>query len=159
MKFEKQSASLQIAEVTYQDMKDFNVLTYSGSGSVSAPLSSVDLALGLGNTSTSGCEADDFTQFPRGNIALIQRGTCSFAQKVQNASAAGASGIIIFNQGNSPDREELFMGTLSESETIRIPVLSISYAFALELLNAGAPLVSLRRGGRNAKTRELQHHC
>ena len=53
--------------------------------------------------STSGCEAADFAGFPAGNIALVQRGTCTFAVKALNAQAAGASAVIIFNQGNTPD--------------------------------------------------------
>lgn len=143
MKFEKHSAKLQVGEVSYQDEKDFNVMTYSGSGSVSAAISPVDISLGAGNASSSGCEAEDFAAFPKGHIALVQRGTCNFAAKVLNAEAAGASGVILFNQGNSPDREELFLGTLSESEHIGIPVIATSYKFAVELLNAEAASVTI----------------
>ena len=57
-----------------------------------------------GNTSTSGCEASDFAGFPAGNIALLQRGTCTFEIKAENAAAAGAVGIVIFNQGNTTRR-------------------------------------------------------
>ena len=65
--------------------------------------------------STSGCEAADFAGFPAGNVALIQRGTCTFIDKAVNAEAAGASAVIIFNEGNSsPDRTELLLGTLGE---------------------------------------------
>ena len=48
---------------------------------------------------------DDFAGFPAGAIALIQRGGCSFALKAHNAEAAGAAAVIVFNQGNTPDRE------------------------------------------------------
>jgi hypothetical protein len=51
-------------------------------------------------SSASGCSASDFAGFVSGNIALIQRGTCTFAQKVANAEAAGASAAVIFNEGN-----------------------------------------------------------
>ena len=53
---------------------------------------------------------DDFAGFPAGAIALIQRGGCSFALKAYNAEAAGASAVIIFNQGNTPDREGPLIG-------------------------------------------------
>ena len=53
----------------------------------------VDIQLGIGNTSTSGCEPADFTGFPAGNIALIQRGMCTFELKAENAAAAGAVGV------------------------------------------------------------------
>jgi hypothetical protein len=60
-------------------------------------------------SSSSGCTANDFTGFVPGRIALIQRGTCNFGVKVQNAQAAGASGVIIFNEGN-PGRTGVFGG-------------------------------------------------
>jgi hypothetical protein len=68
-------------------------MTYSGSGDVTASAEGMDLALPPGteaNTSTSGCEATDFSGFTTGNIAVIQRGSCSFGQKAQNAEDAGA---------------------------------------------------------------------
>src|SRR5947208_10430161 len=54
-------------------------------------------------SSSSGCTSADFNGFVPGRIALIQRGTCTFGTKVLNAQAAGASGVIVFNEGN-PDR-------------------------------------------------------
>jgi hypothetical protein len=44
-----------------------------------------------------GCVSSDYVNFPAGRIALIQRGTCSFQQKVLAASAAQAIGAVIFN--------------------------------------------------------------
>lgn len=35
--------------------------------------------------------------FPAGAIALVDRGECSFVQKVRNAQAAGATGVIVVN--------------------------------------------------------------
>ena len=45
----------------------------------------------------------------------MQRGTCTFAEKVVNAQEAGASGAIIFNQGNDPGRMDVVAGTLGET--------------------------------------------
>jgi len=36
-----------------------------------------------------------------GSIALVQRGTCTFLQKVTNAQNAGAVGVVIYNSGGS----------------------------------------------------------
>ena len=77
---------------------------------------------------TSGCEAADFAGFPAGNIALVQRGTCAFAVKALNAQAAGASAVIIFNQGNTPEREALIVGTLGAGRRATIPVVGASFA-------------------------------
>lgn len=40
---------------------------------------------------------EEFPPDVRGNIALIRRGEITFNQKVRNAQAAGATGVIIFN--------------------------------------------------------------
>ena len=76
-------------------------------------------------SSTSGCEAADFAGFTAGNIALVQRGTCLFADKVANATAAGAIAVVIFNEGQ-PGRTEPFAGGLGGPVTV--PVVGISYA-------------------------------
>ena len=65
------------------------------------------------------------------DLALIQRGTCTFAQKVANAEAAGASAAVIFNEGN-PGRTGIFNGGLSGAE--KIPVLFTPYAVGTQLL-------------------------
>jgi hypothetical protein len=67
-------------------------------------------------SSASGCSASDFSGFVAGRIALIQRGGCFFGIKVQNAQAAGAAGVVIFNEGNSnPDRTGLQLGSLLDA--------------------------------------------
>ena len=81
--------------------------------------------------STSGCAPSDFTDFVAGRIALIQRGTCTFSQKIANAQAAGASGVIIFNEGNTAARSGVFGGTLSSIPPI--PVAFTSFAIGSDL--------------------------
>lgn len=114
-------------QVTYSEDKDFKVMTYSPSGNISGYMTAVDIALGLGNKSTSACEAEDFKDFPKGNIALLQRGTCPFALKAQNAQAAGAAGVLIFNQGDQESRRDVYVGTLSAEAGIKVPVFATSY--------------------------------
>jgi Zn-dependent M28 family amino/carboxypeptidase len=81
-------------------------------------------------SSTSGCDPANFNGFVPGNIALIQRGGCSFNQKATNAKNAGAAGAIIFNEGN-PGRTDDFGGTLGAP--VGIPVLSASHAVGVAL--------------------------
>ncbi len=78
--------------------------TGSGPGDVTAAVTPVDLQLGLGNTSTSGCEAADFAGFPAGTIALVQRGTCTFSDKAINAEAAGAAASSSSTRATPPRR-------------------------------------------------------
>lgn len=111
----------------YQHGLDYRIFLHSDSGDVTAPVTPVDLELGPGNDSTSGCEAVDFAGFPAGHIALLQRGTCTFRAKAQNAAVAGAAGAIIFNQGDTADRMAASGGTLSAGYDGGIPVLFASY--------------------------------
>jgi peptidase M28-like protein/PA domain-containing protein len=98
-------------------------------------------------SSASGCAASDFSGFVPGRIALIQRGTCFFDVKVANAQAAGATGVIIFNEGN-PGRTDLVIGSLSNAPTI--PVIFTTFAVGNGLYNQyqqavqlGAPLPTI----------------
>ena len=70
-------------------------------------------------SSASGCDPADFNGFVAGRVALIQRGTCTFQAKVDNAEAAGASGVVIFNEGN-PGRTGVFNGSLSSIPPIPV---------------------------------------
>jgi hypothetical protein len=88
-------------------------------------------------SSSSGCAAGDFAGFVQGRIALIQRGGCNFGVKVLNAQAAGASGVIIFNEGN-PGRTGVLSGSLVDASGNRIvptiPVAFTSFATGDDLL-------------------------
>ncbi|MFF2273123.1 M28 family metallopeptidase [Agromyces sp. NPDC058136] len=116
-------------------------MTGSGSGDVTATATPIDLQLGLGNTSTSGCEPGDFAGFTAGNIALIQRGGCTFGVKALNAEAAGAAGVVIFNQGNTAaeDRSGFFTGTLGGNDIVDIPTVSASYADGVQISTTAVP--------------------
>jgi Peptidase family M28/PA domain len=78
-------------------------------------------------SSSSGCTMADFDGFVPGRVALIQRGTCNFGVKVQNAQAAGASGAIIFNEGN-PGRTQVFAGSLQDAnDQPIIPTIPVAF--------------------------------
>jgi Zn-dependent M28 family amino/carboxypeptidase len=118
--------------VTYVEDTDYNLMSQTDPGDVTGLVTGVDLALGDPSTSTSGCEPADFTGFPAGDIALIQRGACSFQLKAENAAAAGAVGAIIFNQGNADGRFGLINGTLSSDYAGGIPVFFATYDRGVE---------------------------
>ena len=119
---------------------DTGAFTGSGFGDITASVVPVDLNLAPPRDPvTSGCEAADFAGFPAGAIALIQRGTCSFGIKALNAQNAGAAAVIIFNQGNTPTREGLIVGTLlPDGATVTIPVVGASFANGEALAQAGS---------------------
>jgi Zn-dependent M28 family amino/carboxypeptidase len=116
---------------TFVENTDYALMTYSGSGDVAAPVQAVDL--NLGGTSTSGCEAADFTGFTAGHVALVRRGTCPFGTKVVNAQDAGASAVIIMN---TTPGSAAFAGTLG-APVGTVPSLGTSYSIG-ESLASGA---------------------
>lgn len=116
--------------ISYVDGVDFSSMTFSPSGDVTAAVYAVDLIVpspGLQNGNTSGCEAADFAGFPAGAIALVQRGTCGFVVKAANAAAAGASAVIVFNEGQS-GRIGVINGTLGGPVAFTIPVIGTTFA-------------------------------
>jgi Zn-dependent M28 family amino/carboxypeptidase len=107
--------------VTYTDGVDYRTMTYAGSGDVTAAVSTP-------SGSPLGCNAADFAGFPAGNIALIQRGTCTFRIKSENAVAAGAAAVLIYN--NIPG---VINGTLGPPQFSH-SVLGLTQALGQELL-------------------------
>ena len=97
-----------------------NIFSYSGSGDVTASVSTLPVI--------TGCNAGDFAGFPAGNIALISRGVCSFAIKATNAHSAGAAGVIIYNNAAGG-----INGTLGNGFTLDIGVTSVTQAVGQEL--------------------------
>ncbi len=105
------------------------IFSYSGSKDVTALASTP--------AGVTGCNAADFAGFAAGNIALIARGTCTFAIKATNAYNAGATAVVIYN--NAPG---VINGTLGNDFTLDIPVVAVTQAVGQEL--AATPGLTLR---------------
>jgi Zn-dependent M28 family amino/carboxypeptidase len=121
---------------TYTEDEDYATTEFSGSGDVTAELVAVDLVLPPTEepSSTSGCEPTDFDGLDiTGKVALIQRGTCAFRDKVDNAAAAGAAAVVLFNEGQE-GRTDVINGTL-ESPLAAIPTVDTSFDLGNELAN------------------------
>ncbi len=106
-----------------------SILSYSGSGDHTAAVSTLVL--------TTGCNAADYAGFPAGNIALIERGICTFALKATNAFNAGAAGVVIYN--NVPGT---LNATLSSTFTLDISVTAVTQTVGQQL--AATPGLVLR---------------
>ena len=129
----------------------------TGEGDVTGNVIPVDIniAEGVGNNAnSSGCDGpvvatnpgvDDFDGLDwsgDNDIALIQRGTCSFADKARNAVVAGAEAVVLFNQGNlpsTPDNDRLgpVNPTLAPFE-VSIPVVGTTYEAGQSLAQEAA---------------------
>ena len=134
---------------------DYETGAFTGSGSgtvvsedplVGGQVIPVDINLTGDRANTSGCEEADFaTQDWSGDadIALVQRGACNFGEKARWAEIAGAEAVIIFNQGDTSDREGLIVAnasTLNDGTSIQhgIPVVGASFADGVALAQEGS---------------------
>ena len=113
---------------TYQTPDQFSSMTYSGSGDVTAPARHITQTGALG----PGCTSGDFAGFTAGNIALIQRGGCTFKVKAINAQTAGAGAVVIYNNIDGP-----LNGTLGSTGQ-NIPVIGTLQSIGQALV-AGGP--------------------
>ncbi len=106
--YQDNGSSLDVTAPSAQNMSA-NTIYYSPGGNVDGEV----FLAGIGRPE----------DFPTGSltdkIALVERGTLPFLEKVANAAAAGAVGIIVFN--NAPG---LFQGTLGD--TGAIPAIGIA---------------------------------
>ena len=99
---------------------------FQGSPEVPTPLVADLVYAGLG-------QPEDFQKLDlSGKIALIQRGTIKFADKVKNAIAANAVGVLIFNNESG-----LISGALTDDGSIVvIPVAAIEQKAGQSLVDA-----------------------
>jgi Zn-dependent M28 family amino/carboxypeptidase len=109
---------------SYVEYVDYAPMSFSAFGDITTTLQYV---------TGTGIPAD-FAGFPVGSIALIERGSITFHDKVLNAQNAGALGVVIYN--NVPG---YFQGTLMLADTT-IPAISTSDTVGLELLTLTGPV-------------------
>jgi hypothetical protein len=99
--------------MNYKYETDFNQLSYSGNGDLKN--------LTIQRIDNKGCKAEDYTNI-KNDLFVIQRGTCTFFEKVQLAIQFGAKAVIIQNESSG-----LVAGTLGKM--VNIPTFSVSSTF------------------------------
>lgn len=127
----------------YTEDVHYRVMPGSGSGDVTGRLVPIDIVLhpdadrnnnpNPPNTSTSGCEQADYAAagFNTGDVALLQRGTCTFVSKLANAVEAGASAVVMFNEGQAEfNRTTHRFGAVGPQP---IPALTTEYSVGFDL--------------------------
>ena len=130
-------------EVTLQEFSIGNKQGRSSILSLLSPVERTVATLPLANSPTATVEGNivlvpgvgapgDFPANVAGAIALIERGTLFFEEKVQNADAAGAIAVIIYNNAAGT-----FFGS---ADTVPIPAVTISQ-------REGQMLVTALQGG------------
>ena len=132
---------------TWVDGRDFlraQFPTGVPEGTASGQVVGVDLAIPpvpdspAGAGGTSGCTMDDFAGFPVGAIALVQRGGCGFAVKALNAEAAGASAVIVANDGRAG-----LVGMIGDATGLTIPAIFVTTEVGLDLASTPEATVTV----------------
>jgi Iap family predicted aminopeptidase len=122
--------------------RDFSVLQYSGSGTVTGRVTALD---------DRACTEAALAPVRRGDVAVVARGTCTFRVKARNAQRAGAAALVVV------DREagRPVSATLGDPEAVDIPVVAVSSTAGARLARARGPVTlrvqttSQRRRTRN----------
>jgi PA domain-containing protein len=100
-----------------------------------------DAANAAGPSTTDGCSAFTNAAAIAGKIALVERGTCGFALKARNATNAGASAVIIYNNVANVNAAPPGMADDGiNGGFVTIPAVSMTRADGLAIL--GQALVS-----------------
>jgi Zn-dependent M28 family amino/carboxypeptidase len=106
------SPSAREARLSVLSPSAFDIASVALNGAASGSARGRLVAAGIGRPS-------EIPAAVQGNIALMERGQITFAEKVANARSVGASAVVVFN--NEPG---LFLGTIAPATPI--PVVAIS---------------------------------
>ncbi|MFZ3071611.1 MAG: S8 family serine peptidase, partial [Anaerolineaceae bacterium] len=118
------------SEVDFSNPLYQNITTLAGEIPFVDPMVNKGVKFSGEDGNPLGCADPGYTpNFFDGAIALLQRGTCTFSEKILTAEAAGASGVLIFTDDRAP-------GAMSVSGT-HIPgvMLDIPGTLGLEIAN------------------------
>jgi hypothetical protein len=128
--------TLSLAGRNYPVEKDWVTARLSGGADVTARVRPV-------TDSGTGCSAEEFANFRRGDIAMLRRGDCAYDAQVANAERAGASGVILYDQQSQPEargkEDRAIAGSRMQRPRLyrqaKIPVVAVtSPALAADLL-------------------------
>ena len=104
-----------------------STLAYSGSGDVTGalvPTADIVIPPTPAPSSSSGREAEDFPQASptEPQVALIQRGTCTFAVKAANAETAGYDAVVVLSEGQPGQQVRVLRGRQPDASAQANPV-------------------------------------
>jgi len=95
------------------------------------------------------CNGDPLTADPHGKIALIERGTCSFTEKLTNALTAGATAAIVYN--NAAGGEAIL--TMGGLVNVPLPGVFVGRSTGLALQATAPTDVTITYCSRSASCR------
>jgi hypothetical protein len=115
----KVAAPASLAGVKTTGTADFGALAFDVTSDV---VPALDAANPAGLSTTDGCTPYANAAAVAGRIALVDRGTCTFAVKARNAQDAGAAALLVANTTAG------VINMTGDDETITLPVASLTQA-------------------------------
>lgn len=112
---------------TYEGLEGAGPVTLASTGDIMADV--------VPSVPANGCSALTNAAAVSGKIALVVRGVCNFDVKYNNAAAAGATAIVVYNDGASPTRIDPI--TMSAPGTT-IPGIMIGFHDGVAVATAAA---------------------
>jgi hypothetical protein len=102
---------------------------------IDAVVAAQDAADAAGPATTDGCSPFSNASAILGNIALVERGTCGFAVKARNATNAGASAVVIYNNVANADGAPPGMADDGiNGAFVTIPAVSLTRSDGLDIV-------------------------
>jgi len=132
--------TLSLAGRDYPVEKDWVMARLSGGADITARVRPV-------TGSGTGCSAEEFANFRRGDIAILRHGDCGYDAQVANAEHAGASAVILYDLPSQPEargkEDRAIEGSGMQRPRLyhqaKIPVVAVaSSALAADLLGRNA---------------------
>ena len=121
------------------DGENIAVTPASYTEGTSAPLTDLPLVVPVDDDYSDlaggqlGCQAGDYDDSANGAVVLVARGSCTFGEKAQAATDAGAAAVIIYNNTKDAPDEEL-NATLGERIENGAPTVGTTYSLGNGLL-------------------------
>ena len=131
-------------DVSFEDVRDFKAMLFSGSGDVTAPVYDLgfDPQFEPDQPRGFGCDADHWADVPDGVVVLAYPGPCRRLEVVLAAQEAGAVAIVTAYPGWT--RDAVLRPTLVDPSGIRIPVIGATEAVGAALARAAADGAGVR---------------
>ena len=125
---------------------DSEIVGYSGAAKeFTAPVSQI-----AASDTAPGCQVGDFPASARGSIVVIERGICTFGDKVTNARKAGARGVVLVN---NEDGE--LAATLGEDVVNPLPTVAVTKQTGSQVRGSGSLTLAVDATTKRTKTWNL----
>jgi len=122
---------LTTPRLVFNELVDFQAFEDNGNAALGDTGFVSGIAVGI-DLGCDGARLSGFSSAIQGTLLITERGNCGFSTKVLNAQAAGAVGVLIFN--NAP---ELNAGLLTDPTAIPAALLSGAAIQAFDTLAPG----------------------